>query len=534
MADSEEDDEGDDLGIFPPPARPHRATCSREFRDWLLDRFGPLRGPEGEAYRRLFSYLVFPSHLDRNTGLPVICGRTLAWAAGKEAAYESGNYPTWRLLKGFRKYVLEGFNWSGYTPKLCRVVRDRGFRDDVLERIEEEVARPVTDTEDRVYFVSGKRFSLTKQRRTREREQRRALAKMAEAGCEEAAQVMEYMNSRTPNVFSKLVRQNRLEAYRVAADLPTEARRAARATLRRIEDQPVPFYSPSTRGNTVRLFDQGSIAGLKKEVRHALMAGCVEFDLKSAQLAIIARLWDVPVVARFLEGGGDIWGALYAHLGIAPKDQAATKPTLKTALYALCFGAGDRRIKGELTMGLETYCEAPHAFLDHEIIQALRAARDAQIEAVAEAGGAWDVYGVWRSTDCKDTPEKNARSVLAQLAQAAELHLVFPVIELARETRDFQVVLWQHDGFSVRFSDETKRERWTERIVAAVQQRADDLRVPTQLEYEVLEVDPLSEQRRERTPARPPLREMALKVRAIADEIVREHRSRLEAGRRGV
>ncbi len=525
--DLEADGDGNDLGIFPPPARPSRATCSREFRDWMLRRFGALRGREGEAYRRLFSYLVFPSHLDRDTGLPVICGRTLAWAAGKEAQHGAGNYPVWMLLEGFREHVLEGFRWSGYTPTRCRVVRDRGFRDEVLERIEEEVARPVTNTEDRVYFVSGKRFSLTRQRRTRERERRRALAKMAEAGCVEAAQVMEYMNSRAPNIFSKLVQQNGTEAYRVATSLPTEAQRAACTTLRRIEDQPVPFYTPSTRGNTVRLFDQGSMAGLRKEVRHALMVGCVEFDLKSAQLAIIARQWDVPVVARFLESGVNVWDALYEHMGIAPENQTATKPTLKTALYALCFGAGDSKVKSELTRGLSTYCDVPYAFLDHRIIRALREARDAQIEAVVAAGGAQDVYGVWRSADCKDTPEKNARSVLAQLAQASELHLVFPVIELARDAKDFQVVLWQHDGFSVRFSDETKRERWTERIVRAVQQRADDLRVPTRLEYKVLEADPSSEQRRDRSAmSRPPLREMAAEIRIIADEMRRDYESR--------
>ena len=179
---------------------------------------------------------------------------------------------------------------------------------------------------------------------------------------------------------------------------------------------------------------------------------------------------------------------MYDHLGIAPEYRDAAKQTLKTTLYALCFGAGDRKLKSELTRGLKTYCERPYDFLDHEVIRALRKARDRQLAAVLQAGGAFDVYGTWRSTDCKETPEKGARSVLSQQAQAVELHLVFPVIELARGrgARDFQVVLWQHDGFSVRFSDQTKRDRWTRRIVEAVQQRANQLEVPTRLEYEVL------------------------------------------------
>jgi len=493
------DSQGIDLGIKPPPGKPYRATCSETFRQKVLDRYGALR--DDERYRRFFMILAFPSHTDDVDGLPVICADTIAWAAGKRKQSAGGNYRTEAFLEEFREAVLERFVWSTHVPgKRCRIARVRGFDDEVLRWIEDEISQPVTDAEARVDFVSGKRYSPARQQEARERERVRALKRLGDAGCDEAREIMAYMNDLKPNVFSKLLRVNEREAYRVANGLPINERRAALATLHRIADQPVPFYTPSRAGRTVRLFDQGSIATLKKEVRHALMAGCTDFDLVSSQLAVVASLWDVRVVRDSLRewdrAGRAVWDEFYDYLGIAPNVQAFAKGTLKTALYALCFGASDPFLKGVLTLGLtngpvESRRDA-YAFLDHPVIRALREARDRQIKRIISEGGARDVYGRWRPVEGKKTIEEGARSVLAQLAQATELHLVFPALELARTTRDFQIILWQHDGFTVRFSDRTKQERWTERIVRAVQKKAEDLGVPTRLEYKLLKKRGLS------------------------------------------
>jgi hypothetical protein len=78
-----------------------------------------------------------------------------------------------------------------------------------------------------------------------------------------------------------------------------------------------------------------------------------------------------------------------------------------------------------------------------------------------------------------------AKSVLAQLAQATEMALLLPAVELAEGTDEFQILLWQHDGFSVSFQNRSKRERWAGRITEAVNTEAGRLGIPTELEVDM-------------------------------------------------
>lgn len=64
---------------------------------------------------------------------------------------------------------------------------------------------------------------------------------------------------------------------------------------------------------------------------------------------------------------------------------------------------------------------------------------------------------------------------------------MLPVLDLAKFTNDFLITLWQHDGFSVKFTDKTKQEIWLKRIVDCVNQRASELGIVTQLESALLE-----------------------------------------------
>jgi hypothetical protein len=72
---------------------------------------------------------------------------------------------------------------------------------------------------------------------------------------------------------------------------------------------------------------------------------------------------------------------------------------------------------------------------------------------------------------------------MAQQAQAIEMHLLLPVITLAKTTSDFQVTLWQHDGFSVNFTSQGRKERWIKKINEVVNSKINELGVITKLEW---------------------------------------------------
>lgn len=97
-----------------------------------------------------------------------------------------------------------------------------------------------------------------------------------------------------------------------------------------------------------------------------------------------------------------------------------------------------------------------------------------------------NVYGTWIPFPPDCAPEKGVRSILAQCAQAAEMKLLAPVIDLAVEwegrSSGFDIMLWQHDGFSFVPNKHEDTQPWTERLQCAVKAQADHLQYKTCLD----------------------------------------------------
>jgi hypothetical protein len=126
-------------------------------------------------------------------------------------------------------------------------------------------------------------------------------------------------------------------------------------------------------------------------------------------------------------------------------------------------------------------------FLGLAPVRALKRQRDAQIAAMLDAGSAQDCFGAAFPVRTRD----EARSALARQAQAIELKLLEPALALAeaedqKKDAAFQIVLWQHDGFSVKFRRKADRDRLSRRIIEAVDAEARRLGIPTRLEVEHL------------------------------------------------
>lgn len=355
------------------------------------------------------------------------------------------------------------------------------------------MATPVSEIEERVYFATGRPFS-----RRSMHDDRRAYAHSFVPISKEQAVLLDYMNSRSPNIFTKMYKEHADEAYNHAYSIPDRAKRShAIRALRASEDTVLPLYKPTDGSTTLRIFPvDSSLPTLPREIRHVLTQNQADFDLKYAQLATNAYLWQVNEVISFLEHGGNYWEYLREQLGLtrlSGEEWLRAKAALKIATYALCYGGDEATIrhgryesgsrKGGLDAVMDT-CglrDATSAFLELPLVKAMWNARDQAIEYAINKGSARDAYGHEISVS---TP-KEAKSALAIVAQSYELKLLYPALQLAMESKDqFSIVLWQHDGFTVNFPRKERESLWTQRIVDVVNAEARRLGIPTRLEFD--------------------------------------------------
>jgi hypothetical protein len=460
-----------------------RQTVSSDFRTLVRDTYPAL--DQNPAYWSLMGHILLGTLRDEQTGLSLVPRWLLAEIEGKEGQLATRNYVGHHLLDRFSRDVvpIRYSGWS-YTNGEARMLEDVPITPQVRAAREAELAQS-WHPRGRVYFGTGQSFSRKRQALVRKADRYDALRRMDQAGCAEARDVISYMNALPSNRFAKLI-QAMPAAYQAAQSIEREETRAWQLSiLNAICDQPVPVYGPSARTVRVFAFNNG-LSWLKRDIRQILIRGWNALDLRSAQLAICAKEWSVVEVQAFLAGNPPqtIWDMLFEYFGRVP--DRTMKEVFKHALYATTYGAGDKRIA-------RTFTDAGYAeddarrFRSHPLIHALFLARERRIQQIENDGGAWNCFGQWISLwQIRDgrggRPIPNPRSVLAQLAQARELQLLYPAIMLARQTDQFQIMLWLHDGFYVAFRHQAQQERWIARMQRVVNQRAAELGIFTRLE----------------------------------------------------
>lgn len=471
---------------------------SAEFRAELFRLLPGLHKDPGHI--RFLEHLMFSESRDPGTDRLKLCREIVASFYGKNPVLCGGNYTAKHDIERFIEDVLPSLVVIPYDYELrkCRRVDERSLPRDVLEALDRELASS-DFLKDAVFLDTGAAVS-----RKRLRELRRETLYQTQERTptsEEQARLLSYLHSVPPNTFTLLLGRNYAHAVSLAESIedPEQRRRELRK-LRQIKTLPRPTYGPTTSGRTHRVFEvRDGVTQLKTDVRRALTRGDVELDLKSAQLAINAKLWGVSEALDFLLSGADIWEDIALNLGLEeawrkPEARRDIKDALKKATYAVLYGAkvasiyyGHRSATGDMKEpGLRQRLEAygvenlKERFMSHPVIAAMYAARERQIAEILDNGGARDVFGKWHPA----TDRGQAKSVLAALAQAVELQLLLPALELAERSRDdFYIVAWQHDGFTVhpRRNGE-KKQRALRRIVEAVNANAGALGYPTRLE----------------------------------------------------
>jgi hypothetical protein len=450
-----------------------RVTVSRTLYEQAHKQFPVLK--ERPDYEAFFWYLSLGADFDKDTGKLLLCRNTIANLPGREPS----NFEAGKFLEGFRNDVLgdKNFLWHHWYKKLCRKVARLNlgeFDADLNAELQGHF-----DGCDRVY-LDGTKFTIAKARRLRAAE--RGIANSRPAFGAEALFIQQYLNSLPRNLFFKNFKRN----YRKTLEFVTEKfegteRQRELRILRHVECQPQPFYGATPKENTVRLFSYAHIAQLRREVRKVFTQGWIEADLRCAQLAICARLWEVHSVLEFLYQNGNIWEYLYAHLRLPREFQQAAKPALKQAVYSVCYGMKQVRIRSLLARNLVkngVNREYAGGFLSIPFICDVLLAREEALQRVIGDGGARTCYG----KTLQIAGDVQARDILAQLAQSWEMKLIYPAFALTANHPCCKIMLYQFDGFSAQF---TRRPTgWACRIKEAVDARAKEFGVPTWLEWD--------------------------------------------------
>jgi hypothetical protein len=432
-------------------------------------------------YLRLMCRLLFSGNLCRVAGDVILDRCALASDEGKYQKARSRNYCGVKFLERFRHDVFDGvgFDWeeARWWDGLSRtaVVEWKPAVRDALERLE----AGDWPEEELVFFVSGRKATERECGRYRQ-EQRKKAAELPVPACPEAAKIQAYLNNLHPRSFTAVLDHiDKAREYVTTLDEPK--RRSQLRVLECIRVCPQQMYAPSAAGRTVRLFGvQAGLTGASRAVRDILCQDWVKVDLKNAQLAIAAKLWDMPEIEEFLREHGSIWPDLLTWIGVPPGSPMyeQVKAVCKEVLYATLFGMCVWGIQLRLAEGLQPLgVRSPGRLLQHRIMASLLQHRERVMQQVLEDGGVRTCYGEW-------LPAKNmddVRSVMAQQAQAMELHLIYPIYELAAGTRDFRVMLHQHDGVALAFG--RRRELWERRINEAVGARIAARGIETRLEW---------------------------------------------------
>lgn len=428
------------------------------------------------AYRNLLWYLLFGAYHDEDSQRLLLCREILAEVAQKPLL----NFAAGKFLREFDDNVLGGHclvcTTADWENAKCRQLIELKLGD--FQEIFEAEKSQKWHKLGRVY-LDGRKFSSGKAIVVRR--QRQQDAQLVEPQCEHATFIQKYLHALPLQLFTRNNKRNYSSALKYVSETLSGAyqQREVRI-LKQIESQPQPFYSATEQGNTVRLYASENIPNLERNVRKVFTKDWLHGDLRCSQLAVCGWLWRVDSMTEFLNEKINFWSHLFDYLNIPEKKFGEAKPLLKRATYKLCFGMEEHDIRSYLTkefnrIGIpERSCE----FISEPLLFEMLEAREREIARITEIG-ATTCYG----KDLLVSGDLQPRDMLAQMAQAIEMKIIFPAFELAAaHQKEFKLMVYLFDGFAVHFHRD--RAKWMERIKNVVDEAARSRGIPTWLEWD--------------------------------------------------
>ncbi len=469
-----------------------RQQCTQEFLDFLCAQYPVVL--HNLSYRRLLWYLLWGGFRETDGGT-VLSVDVCAWLEDKLHERDvTQSYRAWPFLEAFDRDVIPlNLQESRFTQKRARVARPE-FPELVLKRLAQERELTRDRKVPKVYYESGMAVTYKREwTRLKGVESDLAIAIGDEPS---AAPLLAYLNQHTQCLFTHAVDAHLDEAWELALAIENPfVREQQLGTLDLIREQPKPFYCPSSRGATDRIFPASkSLLTLKSSIRRTLTQDWAELDLKSSQLAICGKLWDCPKIQKFLSKDGDIWLELFTYFGFDPKkmntrDRADIKQAFKTAVYASVFGMWIVNIHEMLNEDPLLEALGPlrgQKLTKHPLIRELLTQRAVMVDRIIESEQASTCTGrnLFINRDLsRGEQRRQAYSFMAQQAQAIELELMVSVLPLMVDSNDANIALWMHDGISLAVRNQKQKQFWVRMCADAVRFKARELGISTYLEW---------------------------------------------------
>lgn len=462
------------------------APVTKKFREMSRQCFPAL--DKDPAYWRFFSYLIAGDFFDRDSGQLVLSRDVVAEAVGKAG---DKNVKAGDFLKRFKKQVMgDRFDYrDGWVAKVqARLLGKLDLPEQLKKALEEE---DFMVSSGKVSLADGKVFHRKKAKQMRQGLKAQAMRAVEYAKNPEAEEMLRYLNTLPHNLFATVWKNKKQVKQAVGALEEGRGKQQVEAYVRSIMREPQPFYRPSA-GVGDRIFGiGGNLTNVGADIRAILVPEWYEADLKNSQLAILARIGDIKEVQSFLAQGEDVWAELCRHMGVPPNKRQEGKRALKGCLYPTTYGMSRANLKEMVVKKFEEkgLVGDPRKFLKHWIIKALIRAREELGRRIKEKGGMETCYGRFierRSSEevfwSENEEEVETHQIMAIVAQALEMHLIYPAFELAKANRkEFTITLAQHDGFSVKFH--RRAVEWKKRIKKVIQDRIDLWEINTTIEW---------------------------------------------------
>lgn len=469
-----------------------KTIIPRSFQNTLLSRYPGLS--KDPAYMKLATIALFSTHYEEDTNNLILPYGVCADIEGRIGEYENNHYCARNLLERFQKDVMtpDTFRWTepNWKKNRARTIKVR-WHPEISGYIENGSAllEPVLGN---VYLATGR--SCRYQDIVSEYEDRLEEARIITLERNPAGgAIIDYVNSRSKDIYARNFKKKIADTRSfVTENLFAPRKRVEFNTLVDIKRQVKPIYAPSPAGNTDRLFARNvSYMSLKRDTRSILTNAWSDYDLKYSQVAICAMSCGIDDVNEFLASGGDFWKYVFDCIGIDyslrisnPHLFAELKKLIKKAVYSLLYGMDMQHVKWNLARNklLKQYApDVAERFSQCKLINSLFEGMQRRRVDVMKVGAGVTCFGRLIKIEVDEDGETNVNSILAQQAQAIELSLLLPVVDLAKATNQFEILVWCHDGFIIHYPDPRRRLYWDNKIIETVNQRAGELSIITNL-----------------------------------------------------
>ncbi|MGM9322243.1 hypothetical protein [Deinococcus aquaticus] len=464
----------------------HSMLVSENLRSYFYDRYPLLFEHEhSRRYLRLMLELMFPSWTDPSNKWVVLTRERLAQIEEREADLRGGRYSGKELLQsaqemGLQLEIQEASHLQG-RARTVRVHWAPGLMDllrrEMLLLPGERTKEPQLEFVD---FITGKRApksapATIRRAVRREREQVSGAAEL------------QMLNRVSPQTHQKF-EGNMGEAQEVANSIDREGRRLSNLTTLFALNQRglAPTYTTSL--HSPRYYAEGiSMAQLSENVRKTLLGGAWSLDLVAAQLAILARQWELRGWQRVLQDApaGGVWTQVLRDVKLGGLEH---KAAFKTLLYSAAYGMSKANLQARAAEAFGP--GQADVLFGTELMRELLAGRRERQAQLQRDGGLLNQNGdMLVSLQERAASLKAAKrtaspisSLLAHEAQAIELDLMRPVLDRMRTDGRFRIVLWLHDGCYVTTGyPEALEQKLIEQVVREVNGRAAQAEVATTL-----------------------------------------------------